>query len=92
MFGAKRKSPTDRFIIAQGRANGNLAPAKKIKPDAPAGHGKKGSAPFHVKKALPDANSSPIRGDSQKKSVKMLNDRPWSKGAFGTFQTSGKIK
>lgn len=48
MFGKSKKSSNDRFVMAAGRAAGNLKAA---------------GTPFNKKKALPTNGGEPVRGD-----------------------------
>lgn len=75
MFGKSKRSSADNFVMAQGRKNGNL---------------KSAGTPFNKGKALKTSPVAKPKGDSDRKSVKVLNNTKPSPGQVNTFKTRGK--
>lgn len=89
MFGGKRMSSTDKFIMAKGREAGNL---KKIEPPAKAANRKGRGNPkaaLPVPKKIPNGDGAKAASLNQGKGLSAGKTRPQPLGQVGTF--SGKV-
>jgi hypothetical protein len=92
MFGKKRMSATDRFVVNAGRANGNLSVVKKVMPPSDSKNRKTAGTPFNKKKPLATVGKSPTRGQGGAKSAQQVSqpNKP-TLGQVNTFKTSGTL-